>query len=87
MDLAVTPGIKGSTPMTGLVMSGRTSVGGGALVGCLALVAITVGSPGGGDFGIPEMTEGGGALNTTLADGDEACFGRGNQASRCHEGG
>ena len=83
----MTPGIKGSTPVTGLVMSGRTSVGGGALVGCLALVAITVGSEGGGDFGVLEVTEGGGALNTTLAGGDEACFGRGKRASRCHEGG
>ena len=87
MDLAVTPGMEGITPVTALVMSGRTSVGGGALVGCLALVAITVGRPGGGGFGIPKITEGGGALNTTLGDGGEACFGRGYRTSRCHEGG
>ena len=58
-------------------MSGRMSGGGGALVGFLKLVAITGGGEGGGDFGVLEMTEGGGALNAALAGGDEACFGRG----------
>ena len=87
MDLAVTPEIEGITPVTALVISGRTNVGGGALVGCLALVAVTVGRPGGGGFGIQDITEGRGTFNTTLSDGGEACFGRGYRTSRCHEGG
>ena len=57
MDLAVTPGILGdvpgidvNTPVTGSVMSGRTTDGGNALEGNLEVAIITIGFIGGGDL-------------------------------------
>ena len=55
MDLAVTPaidcdmqGMDGNTPVTGLVISGRTTVGGSALAGNLEVAVIRNGFVGGG---------------------------------------
>ena len=57
MDLAVTPaidgdvpGMDGNTPVTGLVISGRTTAGGSALEGNLKVAVITIGFVGGGDL-------------------------------------
>ena len=57
MDLAVTPaidddvpGMDGNTPVTGLVMSGRTTEGGNALEGNLEVAVITTGFVGCGDL-------------------------------------
>ena len=55
--MAVTPGINddvpgmdGTTPVTGLVMSGRTTEGGNALEGNLEVAIITIGFVRGGDL-------------------------------------
>ena len=56
MDLAVTPGIPdvpgidGNTPVTGLVMSGRTTEGGSDLEGNLEVAIITTGFADSGDL-------------------------------------